>query len=274
METSPEAMSAMNMGTKNGLIRCGPRSSMTRACSSNVRIPPIPLPMITPILSRFRRSKWSVRPASSTACWATAMANCANRSVRRASLRSRYCSGSNPFTSHAKRTSKSSVASNCVMGPAPLLPSRSAAQLLCVSLPTGVTRPTPVTTTRCPDRLRVSILHLRDRVCRAAPASLALVLLQVTDRVTDRLELLRLFVRDLQTELLLERHHQLHGIQRIGSEIFDERGLRRHLLRFDAELVDDDLLDLGLDVVCHDTPSPLGSHMTMPPSTTMTWPVM
>src|SRR5690606_35809175 len=265
MDTSPEAMSAMNMGTKNGLIRCGPRSSMMRACSSNVRIPPIPLPMITPIRSRWRRAHWQVRAASGRACWAPARANGANRSVRRTSFRSRYCSGSKPFTSHAKRTSKSSVTSNCVIGPAPLLPSSKAFHVVGTSLPTGVTSPTPVTTTRCPHRLRVCIPCLRDRSTRYGrppPLSLAraLVLLQVTDRVADGLELLGLLIRDLDAELLLERHDQLHRIQRISAEILDEGRFGRHLLGLHPQLVDNDLLDLRLDAVRHDVPRRWGLH--------------
>src|SRR5690606_9555961 len=46
--------------------------------------------------------------------------------------------------------------------------------------------------------------------------ALALVLLQVANGIGDGLELLGLLVRDLDAELLLERHDQLHRIQRIG----------------------------------------------------------
>ena len=103
METSPAAMSGMNMGTKNGLTRPGPRSIMVRAWSSNVLIPPIPLPMITPTRFGSAGARSSPSPACCTACTETAMANWANRSARRASFRSMYSSGSKPFTSQANR---------------------------------------------------------------------------------------------------------------------------------------------------------------------------
>jgi hypothetical protein len=68
------------------------------------------------------------------------------------------------------------------------------------------------------------------------------------DRFADVADLLGLLVRDLDAELLLEGHDQLHGVQRVGAQIFDERGFRSHLLRLHTQLVDDDVLDLGLDV--------------------------
>jgi hypothetical protein len=151
-------MSGMNMGTKNGLTRPGPRSIMTRVCSSNVAIPPIPLPMSTPTRSESAGARSSPRPAWRTACSATATANWANRSVRRASFRSMYSTGSKPFTSQAKRTLNWSVASNWVMVAAPLVPASSAAHAASTSLPTGVSRPRPVMTTRWrPFVVRVSI---------------------------------------------------------------------------------------------------------------------
>ena len=44
-------MSGMNIGTKNGETRDGPFSTKARQFSSNVIIPPIPEPMITPVRS-------------------------------------------------------------------------------------------------------------------------------------------------------------------------------------------------------------------------------
>jgi hypothetical protein len=56
-------------------------------------------------------------------------------------------SGSKPFTSPAKRAANP-VASKRVIGPMPLVPAHSASQFAWAPIPTGDTRPTPVTTTR------------------------------------------------------------------------------------------------------------------------------
>src|SRR5678815_252236 len=98
-----------------------------------------------------------------------------------------YWRGSKPFTSHAKRTD-SREGSNLVMGPAPERPARRALQVDSVSVPTGVTSPMPVTTTRrandlLPD-LRVQVVH----------------------GVADGAHLFRVFIGDVDIELLLERH--------------------------------------------------------------------
>src|SRR3954468_24914185 len=63
------------------------------------------------------------------------------------SFLSTNCSGSKPFTSPAIRA-ENCVASNRVIGPIPLWPAQSASQFVQVPMPTGDTRPTPVTTTR------------------------------------------------------------------------------------------------------------------------------
>src|SRR5262249_21140044 len=57
-----------------------------------------------------------------------------------------------PSTSPAKRVAKG-VASMRVMGLIPLLPARIAAHAVVISLPTGETMPSPVTTTRRLDTL-------------------------------------------------------------------------------------------------------------------------
>ena len=59
-----------------------------------------------------------------------------------------YWSGSNPLTSQANRTDNFD-GSNLLIGPAPGVPLSRADQVDSTSLPTGVTSPRPVTTTRC-----------------------------------------------------------------------------------------------------------------------------
>src|SRR5690349_6724817 len=136
-----------------------------------------------------------------------------------------YNRGSNPFTSHAKRTS-CFVASNLVMGAAPDRPASRAAQVSDTVFPTGVTSPRPVTTTR-----------------RFATGLLAGLLVEILHGVADGAELLRLFVGDVDVELLLERHDELDGVEAVGAEVFHETGLGEQLLPLDAEFLDDDVLD-------------------------------
>src|SRR6185312_7670233 len=135
-----------------------------------------------------------------------------------------YCRGSNPFTSQAKRTC-CLAASNLVMGPAPDLPSSSALQVESTSVPTGVTSPRPVTTTRCtklfPD-----------------------LFMEVRHGIADGAKLLRLFVQDIDVELLFECHDELDRVEAVGAEVFHEAGIVGQLLPLDAELFDDDILDL------------------------------
>src|SRR5213078_992681 len=78
-----------------------------------------------------------------------------------------------------------------------------------------------------------------------------LVALDVVDDVLDGADLLRLLVRDLHVVLLLERHHQLHDVERVRPEILDEGGLRRDFLLAHAELLADDLLHLLLHAGSH-----------------------
>src|SRR5690606_8283979 len=102
----------------------------------------------------------------------------------------------------------------------PLFPASSAFQVEGTSFPTGDTMPSPVTTTR----RSTCRLPLR-------PGSAALaVLLHVRDRVSDGPHLLGVLVGDVDPELLLERHHELDGVEGVGAQVLDERRLVRDLL--------------------------------------------
>src|SRR5580698_4614 len=61
-------------------------------------------------------------------------------------------------------------------------------------------------------------------------------------RVANRLDLLSLFVGNVNVELRLEGHHQFDLIEGIRTEIVGDRRFRRHFRFVDAELLDDDLL--------------------------------
>src|SRR6185503_1452443 len=49
------------------------------------------------------------------------------------------------------------------------------------------------------------------------------VLVDVVNGLLDGGDLLGVLVRDLRLELFLERHHELNGIERVGTEVVDER---------------------------------------------------
>src|SRR5919108_318118 len=197
-------------------------------------MPPMPEPINVPnrVASTFPVS----RPESSTAMTAHAIAYFRYGSRRRASFLSTYLSSSKFRTSPAIRVGNwnsplavFASASNLVMGPTPDLPSLSADQNSSTVLPTGVSAPSPVTTTR-----GISTMRLR-------------VVLDVLDRVADRHDLLRILVRDLDVEILLQGHDELDGVEGVGAQVLDELRVRVDVVFFDAELLDDDFLHLILD---------------------------
>ena len=58
---------------------------------------------------------------------------------------------------------------------------------------------------------------------RKSPARSVLVVLNVLGDIADGGEFLGLLVGDLVSKLLFQGHHQLHGIQRVGAQILDDR---------------------------------------------------
>ena len=66
------------------------------------------------------------------------------------------------------------------------------------------------------------------------------MLLDVIDRLADGLDLLGLLVGDGDVELFFELHHQLHGVERVGTEVVDEGGLPGDLVLGDSHLLADD----------------------------------
>src|SRR5437868_14970135 len=141
-----------------------------------------------------------------------------------------YRRRTNTFTSQASRPCWLE-ASHLVIGAAPERPASSPCQVDSTSVPTGVTRPSPVTTTRWvklfPD-----------------------FFMEVGHGIADGPELFRLLVGDIDVELLFECHDQLDGIEAVGAEVLHEAGIAGQLLALDPELFDDDILDL-LFHVCH-----------------------
>src|SRR5581483_9471210 len=83
-----------------------------------------------------------------------------------------------------------------------------------------------------------------------------LVRSDVVDSLADGLDLLRVLVRDLDPELVLELHDQLDEVEGVGVEILLEGSLLRDVRLVDAELLGEDLLDPLVDFLarrCHVT---------------------
>ena len=76
------------------------------------------------------------------------------------------------------------------------------------------------------------------------------MLLDEVDGVADGLDLLGGIVGNLDAEFLFERHHQFDGVEAVGAQIVDELGVFLDLRRFDAQMLDDDLLN-ALGNVAH-----------------------
>src|SRR5207247_4498442 len=137
----------MYIGMKNGDTRLGPFSLSARQFSSKVATPPVPVPIKTPTRFTSTLSQLFARQASLIASSAAPIANWENRSYRRSSFLSRKRAGSKSFTSHANRTDDC-TGSKRVIGPAPDRPATRASQVVRVVLPSGLTSPRPVMTTR------------------------------------------------------------------------------------------------------------------------------
>src|SRR5690606_37222066 len=115
-------------------------------------------------------------------------------------------------TSPAKRVGNEE-ASKRVTGPMPDFPARMFDQACGMSLPTGLTIPSPVTTTR------------RRVMSNADPKGSGLqVSLDVVDRLLDGRDLLGFLVRDLGRELVLEWHHEFDSVERVRARVVDGDG--------------------------------------------------
>src|ERR1700674_3279590 len=140
--------------------------------------------------------------------------------------------------------------------PVPLLPSSRRCQVSSAPLPSGVTMPMPVTTTR---RIRSS--GRRSQAPSPGPiwpggqqsskhqgrgqgkaCASSRLLFEKLDGVADGEDGLGGIVGNLATELFLEGHDQLDGVEAVGAEIIDEARLLGDLFRVDPEVLDDDFL--------------------------------
>jgi hypothetical protein len=148
MATCPAARLMMLAGMKKGDTRPIPFSSIRSRVSMMLVSPPIPDPMITPVFSGSGTVPSGPSPADLIASSAATTAYWMKVSIRRASLRSITGSAENPFTSAAIEISGASPgSSHLVSGPTPLRPASAPLHVSVAVHPSGVTMPTPVTTT-------------------------------------------------------------------------------------------------------------------------------
>src|SRR5262245_19215580 len=99
-------------------------------------------------------------------------------------------------------------------------------------VPTGVTGPMPVTTTRSPmPSLRGSEL-----------------LLDEGDGLSDRLDALHLLLGDVDAPLLLEGEHRLHEVEPVRVQVLGEPGVGHDLRLVDGQLLGEHLSDPSLDL--------------------------
>jgi hypothetical protein len=78
-------------------------------------------------------------------------------------------------------------------------------------------------------------------------ASAGRVCLDVVNGLLNRSDLFRLFVRNLGLELFFKSHDQFHSVEGIGAEIVYERRVVVYFFLFNAQMLDNDLLDALFD---------------------------
>src|SRR4029453_12628444 len=142
--------------------------------------------------------------------------------------------GSKFLTSLAMRTGKAEM-SKRVIGPTPLRPASRFDQTSSLVLPEPQMRPMPVTTTR---RFNP---YLQDQ--KLAAFGLLRMFLYLVYCVTHALNLLRVFLGNLDSELFFKSHHQLNGIEGIGAKIINEARIGSHFALVHAEFIDNYLFN-------------------------------
>src|SRR6478735_10668187 len=178
------------------------------------------------------------RPESAHASMAATMANCAERSRRRALTRSRTSVGSTAI--RPAILTGSSSAHSSVRYRTPERPLTRASQVLATSPPTGEGVPRPVTTTRF-DMMLLAVL-LGGGECSGLRA------LDEGDGVAHGLEVLDLVVGDRDAELLLGGDDDLDHGQRVHVQVVHERLVELDVVGVDAGDLVDDLGEVGADL--------------------------
>src|SRR3954469_23433236 len=247
-------------GMKNGDTRRGPRSFRSSAVSAIPDSPPMPEPIRVPV-AHLSSSVEGCQLASSSAWRAAAIAKMMKSSTLRCSFGSIHLSGlkvpllpSPRGITQAIRLARSST-SNVSIFLAPLSPPRIRVHVVSTPQPSGVTMPSPVTTTRLMSktparnrrpktRNRGTVQQRPVRLCRSAPGTSAFrVLFEKLGRVADGQNRLGGIIGNLATELFFKCHHKLDRVEAVGAEVVDETRSIDHLVRLDTEMLDHNLLN-------------------------------
>src|SRR5438132_936691 len=162
-----------------------------------------------------------------------------NESIFLRSFFSNHRSGSKFLTSAAILV-ENCVVSNREISETPLRPSQRPFHVSSVPVPSAVTNPTPVTTTL----LFCKLKPLHTRLSPPLHLGFRKVTFDIVDGVLHCRDLFSVFIGNLHSESLFERHDQLDGIQGIRAEVVDKRSGRRHFGLVDTQLLDDNLFHL------------------------------
>ncbi len=103
---------------------------------------------------------------------------------------------------------------------------------------------------------------------KSRPRGLGDLHLDEVDGVTDRHELRRNVVRDIDVEPLLEGHDDFNDVEAVGAEVVDEPGIVRDLRPVGSEVESEDLSDTCSNVCYHST-LPVHGHTAMPTGSLM-----
>src|SRR5438874_8923207 len=245
---------------KNGDTLRGPRSFNSNAVSAMPDRPPIPEPIRVPV-AHLSSSVEGCQSASSSAWRAAAIAKMMKSSTLRCSFGSIHWSGlkvpslpSPRGITQAIRLARSAT-SNVSIFLAPLLPSMIRAHVVSTPQPSGVTMPSPVTTTRLMSktparnqrpktRNRGTVRQRPVRLCLYPPGTSAFrVLLEKLRGVADSQNRLCGVVGNLAAELFFKCHHKLDGVETVGAEVVDETCVVDNLIGFNTEVFDHNLLN-------------------------------
>src|SRR5882724_12147640 len=270
---------------KNGDTLRGPRSFKSSAVSAMPDRPPIPEPIRVPV-AHLSASLSGCQSASSSACRAAAIAKMMKSSTLRWSFGSIHWSGlkvpslpSPRGITQAIRLARSAT-SNVSIFLAPLWPLRIRVHVVSTPQPSGVTMPSPVTTTRLmsktPARNQGPKTRNRGtagkrpvRLCLYPPGTSAFrVLLEKLRGVADGQNRLGGVIGNFAAELFFKCHHKLDGVETVGAEVVDETCVVDNLVRLDTEMLDNNLLN-PLANLTHRSTSCL-FHWTRPQEATAT----
>src|SRR5207245_7288762 len=261
----PEARLISRPGMKNGDTLRGPRSFSSNAVSAMPDRPSIPDPIRVPV-AHLASSVEGCQSASSSAWRAAAIAKMMKSSTLRGSFGSIHWSGlkvpslpSPRGITQAIRLARSAT-SNVSVFLAPLWPLMMRFHVVSTPQPSGVTMPSPVTTTRLMSetparnqrpktRNRGTVRQRPVRLCLYPPGTSAFrVLLEKLRGVADGQNRLGGVVGNFATELFFKCHHKLDGVETVGAEVVDETCVVDNLIGLNIYAFDHNLLNRLADL--------------------------